>query len=136
MESSLRLTVGHHDKILKVFRKNEEMEKIYVDEYTKITDIKFMQSEKENFLQVADICAYNIFRQFLEFGRDWYGNEKDVKGRVKMNIYKYFDKTRCNFMFHPATNQVRGIGLICLPDRDKINWNLLEGCFETKKTPF
>lgn len=136
MESSLKLTVGQHDKILKVFRKNEAMEKIYVDNYTKITDIKFMQSEKENFLQVADICAYNIFRQFLEFGRDWCGTEKDERGKLKMNIYKYFDKIRCNFMYHPISKQVRGVGLICLPDRDKINWDLLEGCFKTKKTPF
>ena len=52
-----------------------------------------------------------------------------------MNIYKYFDKIRCNFMFHPAYKTVRGIGLIYLPDPNKINWNILEGCFDNKKTP-
>lgn len=129
MESSLKLTVGQHDKILNVFRKNKGMEKIYVDKYTKISDIEFMQSDKENFLQVADICAYNIFRQFLLFGRDWAGKQKNQEGKCKMSIYPYFDRIRCNFAYHPKTKQVRGIGLICIPDIDKVNWNLLDGCF-------
>lgn len=85
MESSLKLTAGQHSKILGVFRKNFGMKKIYVDKYTKITDIKFMKSCEENFLQVADICGYNIFRQFLEFGREWAGKYKNKDGNVKMS---------------------------------------------------
>lgn len=69
MESSLKLTVGNHDKILNVFQNNEGMEKIFVDKYTNISDIIFMKSCNENFLQMADICAYNVYRQFIEFGR-------------------------------------------------------------------
>lgn len=135
MESSLKLTIGQHDKILSVFRENIGMEKIYVDKYTKITDIKFMKSSRENFLQVADICAYNIFRQFVEYGREWTGKEKDKNGKSKMNLYKYFNKIRCSFIYHPVNKTVRGIGLICLPDLDKVNWKILEGCFDNKKTP-
>lgn len=135
MESSLKLDVGQHDKILKVFQKNIGMEEIYVDKYTKITDIKFMKSSSENFLQIVDICGYNIFRQFVEFGREWTGKYKDKDGKMKMGVYKYFDKIRCNFLYHPFNKTVRGIGLICIPDLDKINWNVLEGCFNNKKTP-
>lgn len=135
MESSLKLNIGQHDKILKIFQKNMDMEKIYVDQYTKIADIKFMKSKDENFLQIADICGYNIFRQFVQFGREWTGKYKDKSGRKKMNVYKYFDKIRCNFLYHPYNKQVRGIGLICIPDLDKINWNILDGCFDNKKTP-
>lgn len=135
MESSLKLTTGQHDKILGVFRKNIGMEKIYVDKYTKMTDIKFMKSERENFLQVADICAYNIFRQFVEHGREWTGKEKDKNGKSRMNLYKYFNKIRCNFMHHPARKTVRGVGLTCVPDLDKVEWNISEGCFDNKKTP-
>ncbi|MDA2922560.1 DUF3800 domain-containing protein [Patescibacteria group bacterium AH-259-L07] len=135
MESSLKLTIGHHDKILGIFRKNIGMEKIYVDKYTKITDIKFKKSSRENFLQAADICAYNIFRQFVEFGREWTGKAKNRNGKIKMNMYEYFDRIRCNFMYHPINKTVRGVGLTCLPDLDKINWNILEGCFNNKKTP-
>lgn len=134
LESSLKLSVGHHEKVLKVFQKNEGMEKIYVNEYNKITDIKFMESRYENFLQVADVCAYNIYRQFVEFGRDWAGKTKLQDGKAIMNMYPYFNKIRCNFWFNPKTKQVRGAGLVCIPDIDKINWNILKDCFGDKKT--
>jgi len=134
MESSLKLTIGHHDRILNVLQKNAGMEKIYVDKYDRITDIKFMGSHNENLLQVADICAYNIYRQFVEFGRDWCGKNKK-EGKSVMATYPYFDRIRCNFLFNTLTKQVRGIGLTCIPDIDKINWGILDGCFDNKKTP-
>lgn len=134
MESSLKLSVGQHDKILNVFQKNHGMEKIYVDKYDKITDIKFMESCNENFLQVADICAYNIFRQFVEFGREWTGQNKSKNGKVSMSAYPYFDRIRCNFLYNPFNKQVRGVGLTCVPDVKKLDWGLLDGCFNNKKT--
>ena len=130
MESSLRLTHGDHDRILNVYRRNEGMDEIYVDRYDKIVDVQFKKSCAENFLQVADICAYNIYRQFLEHGRAWSGMERDKDGKATMDTYKYFERIRCNFAFHPLNpNKVRGVGLTCLPDSEKLNWNLLEGCF-------
>jgi hypothetical protein len=135
MESSLKLSKGQHDKILNVFQKNHGMEKIFVDKYDKITDIKFMESCNENFLQVADICAYNIFRQFVEFGREWAGQTKSKDGKTVMSTYPYFDRIRCNFLYASLNRQVRGVGLTCIPDIYKVNWDLLEGCFNNKKTP-
>ena len=132
MESSLKVTTGQHGKILKVFQKNEGMEKIYVERYDKIADMKFMESKNENFLQVADICAYNVFRQFVLFGREWGGFSRKG-GKLRMGRYLYFDRIRCNFYFNPRAGQVRGYGLICLPDKEKINWNLLKDCFDNKK---
>lgn len=135
MESSLKLTIGHHDRILNVLQKNAGMEKIYVDQYDKITDIKFMESCGENFLQIADVCTYNIFRQFVEFGREWTGQSKSKDGKVVMSAYSYFDRIRCNFLYNPFSKQVRGVGLTCVPDIDKVNWSLLDDCFNNKKTP-
>jgi hypothetical protein len=128
MESSLRLTTGQHGRILKVLQQNEGMEKIYVNKYDSVTDVKFMQSWAENLLQVADVCAYNIFRQFVQFGREW-------EGKNKLSLYSYFNRIRCNFFYNPKNSQVRGCGLVCVPDKNKINWNLLKGCFEIKKAP-
>lgn len=133
MESSLKLTIGQHNRILNIFRKNEGMEKIFVNQYDKISDIKFMQSCDENFLQVADICAYNIYRQFIEFGRDWCGKNTKEGERV-MSAYPYFNRIRCNFLFNPLTKQVRGVGLTCVPDSNKVNWDILQNCFDNKKT--
>ncbi len=135
MESSLRLTAGHHHKILNILQDNTGMEKIYVDQYDTISDIKFMESCNENFLQVADVCAYNIFRQFVEYGREWSGSTTEQSGKFTMNGYDYFTKIRCNFFFNPYNRQVRGVGLTCVPDIEKVNWNLLKGCFDNKKTP-
>lgn len=134
MESSLKLSVGHHDRILNIFQKNLGMEKIYVDSYNRITDIKFMKSCNENFLQVADVCAYNVYRQFVEFGREWSGKTKSENGKHVMPVYGYFDRIRCNFLYNPSTKQVRGVGLTCVPDVDKVGWDILKGCFDNKKT--
>lgn len=133
MESSLRLTTGQHGKILNVLQQNEGMEKIYVNKYKSVTDIKFMQSWAENFLQIADVCAYNVFRQFVQFGREWAGEVKTKQGKSKLSLYPYFDRIRCNFFYNPRNRQVRGCGLVCVPDKNKVNWNLLKGCFEIKK---
>ncbi len=128
MESSLKIDKGNHGKILKVLRGNEGMEKIYVTEYDKISDIKFVQSRNENFLQIADICAYNIYRQFVHYGREWDGKNKDEKGKITMKVYEYFDRIRCNFVYMPKGKRVCGVGLVCLPDLNKCRWNLLNGC--------
>lgn len=135
MESSLKLTSGQHGRILKIFQQNEGMEKIYVEKYKSITDIKFMRSCSENFLQVADICAYCIFRQFAQYGREWSGSKQDKTGKSRMTPYSYFHRIRCNFFYNPITRQVRGYGLVCIPDIKKLNWNLLKGCFNNKKSP-
>lgn len=128
MESSLRLTSGEHHRILQVFQSNEGMETIHVERYDKIADIKFMRSARENFLQLADICAYNVFRQFVEHGRDWIGASQEEDGKHKMGKYPYFYRIRCNFFCHPTAGQVRGYGLTCIPDSEKINWNLRQDC--------
>lgn len=38
-------------------------------------------------------------------------------------------------MYRPTDKMVRGVGLVCIPDVNKINWNILDGCFDNKKTP-
>lgn len=128
MESSLKVTTGQHGKILKVFEDNEGMERVFVQKYDAITDIKFIESKNENFLQIADSCAYNIFRQFVQYGREW-------SKTGHLTTYPYFDRIRCNFFYNPKNNQVRGYGLVCIPDFNKINWDLLKNCFNNKKSP-
>ena len=129
MESSLKVTKGQQGKILNVFQDNGEMQNIFVEKYDAIVDINFKESKTENFLQVADICAYTIFRQFVEYGRDWIKHS----GNKQLPAYDYFHRIRCNFHFHPRTGKVPGCGLVCLPDITKAKWDILAGCF--KKTP-
>lgn len=123
MESSLAVSKGQHKEILGVFEKNSGIENPYVEKYKNITDIKFSQSCYENFLQVADVCAYNIYQQFVKYGREW-----SAESSATLNTYPYFERIRCNFMCNPTDDSVRGIGLTCIPDWKKVKWDLHGGC--------
>jgi len=127
MEESLVVTRGQHKGILGIKDGNEGMAQIYTPEYTHITEVKFAHSHNENFLQIADICAYNIHRQFTVYGRDWTGGHKDGTGKQVLRGYDYFSRIKCNLRCdHNGT--VRGVGLVCIPDVQKINWDILAGC--------
>lgn len=129
MESSLSVQRGAHNKIQGVFMKNEGMTNIYVPSYTNINEISFKQSSSENFLQVADVCAYTIARQFIEHGGEWAGTQKNEAGDKVLETYKYFDRICCNFYAGGYSGKkVTGNGLVCVPDKAKINWNLHNGC--------
>ncbi len=129
MESSLAVSRGNYKKIQGIFLKNDGMTNIYVQSYSNITDIKFKQSSSENFLQVADICAYNVARQFVEHAAEWGGDRKDEEGAEKLGTYDYFHRIRCNFYSGGwFGNRVRGNGLVCIPDPKKINWDFQKGC--------
>ena len=118
MESSLKVTSGKHRLILSVLENKEKIGEIFVDDYTSITNIEFAKSSRENFLQIADICGYPIYRQFVHYGRQWCLPQIE-----KLKMYEYFDKIRHNFF--AKNNKVRGVGLVCLPDVEKVNWDLL-----------
>lgn len=121
MESSLKLNKGSHKKMLNVFNNEEQIGEIFVEEFSHIEEISFSESKKENFLQLADLCAYNVFRQFVMYGRDWDGSHNR-----KLRAYKYFQKMSGNFYHKPRSSQVRGCGLVCIPDLNKVNWDLLK----------
>lgn len=123
-ESQLKVTKGEHQEILKLASGKIKMQKDFVNEFINIKDIKFVKSSGENFIQIADLCAYNIYRQFVDYGRDWQGENENKT----MPMYKYFEKIKCNFLYHPNTMKVCGVGLTCIPDVGKVNWDLLQGC--------
>jgi len=118
MESSFKVTSGKHRLILSVLENKEKIGEIFVDNYTSIANIEFAKSSRENFLQMADICGYPIYRQFVHYGRQWCSPKIE-----QLKMYEYFDKIRHNFV--DKNTKVRGVGLVCLPDIEKVNWNIL-----------
>ena len=40
-----------------------------------VEGLLFISSHENNLLQVPDLCAYNIYRQFREFGEEWHAAE-------------------------------------------------------------
>jgi len=127
-EDRLKATHGRHGDITAVHQSNHDMEGIYVEDYSNITDIKFARSCDENFLQVADVCAYNIYRQFIDYGSEWRGEVVGSDGKKHLQTYDYFERIACNFARNPYTRKVNGVGITCIPDSEKINWNLQETC--------
>jgi len=115
MESSLSPIRGRNGELLDVFLNKKKMEPTFVEAFARIKDINFRRSRDENFLQLADLAAYNIFRQFVMYGKEW-----EDKNKKRWKTYHYFSLLSQNFV--EKNKQVRGIGLCKLPDVAKINW--------------
>ncbi len=130
MEGTLNI-VGKNKVVHGVYSNNQDVKQIYIDKYTKIDSIKFSNSAQVNMLQLADICAYNIFRQFVLYGRAWQGTEHRADGKLVLPCYDYFSKIcPCFYSYEPyysfgPSKTVRGGGLVVIPDKKKVDWNLL-----------
>lgn len=75
----------------------------------------FEKSKNSNFLQLADTVAYNVWRQFVNYG-DWWDEETERQSKM----YPYFQKITPNF-FH-KNGRISGIGIIKVPDLKKMKW--------------
>lgn len=78
------------------------------------TSVRFEKSASSNFLQLADMVAYNVWRQFVDFGDEWDNHSMFGKHRV-LPTYSYFEKISSNF-YHGDNNRVNGYGIVKLPD--------------------
>jgi hypothetical protein len=57
----------------------------------------FISSSENNFLQVADLCAYDLFRQFKDHGEEW-----DSPTADKWPLYRYFSRIVRQFYTGPG----------------------------------
>ncbi len=118
-ESHLKVAKGAHKKILGIKTGDIKMERDFVKDFSCIHSIDFKESKRENFIQIADLCAYNVYRQFTEFGRVWQGEEHG-----EMKLYDYFARIKNNFICDKSTKKVPGYGIILIPDVGKLKWDL------------
>lgn len=126
MDAQIKSTKGHQGNIEAVFQSNSGLQNIYMKGYPKIKKVLFEDSAKENFLQIADICAYNLFRQFQDHGIDWCGDREDEHGSKTTSVYEYLKEIRCNFVSGP--NGVVGFGIVFCPTPRKVYWNIQNNC--------
>jgi hypothetical protein len=82
------------------------------------TSIGFEQSSNSNFLQLADTVAYNVYRQFIDNGDSW-----EAKESKTLKMYSHFERISDNFFCHSETKQVKGFGLIKIPDPNGKKWS-------------
>lgn len=83
-----------------------------------LTTQKFVGSHNSHIVQLADICAYNVHRQFQEYGESW----EDDKAK-SLPLYEYFSKINGKIR-HNGSGRVQGFGIVKMPGRKKIPWSL------------
>ena len=89
--------------------------------------LSFEKSEKSNFLQLADMVAYNVWRQFVDYGDEW-DNHSNFGEHRKLKTYSYFERISNQFLHSNDDKRVNGYGIIKLPDpRNRFKgWHLDE----------
>jgi hypothetical protein len=80
-----------------------------------VEGLLFIPSAANCFVQLADICAYNIFRQFVEHGNEW-----DKPGGKTLPLYHYFGRIVYHFYTGPRST-LSGYGIKKYPDHKKLN---------------
>jgi hypothetical protein len=115
MESDFSVTRGRHGELVDVYLNRRSMKHVFVRKYTRIADIEFRSSANENLIQLADLAAYNIYRQFVEYGTEWEDPSRD-----NIPYYSYFTLLMANFL--RRNDKVVGSGLCKLPDVTKVRW--------------
>ncbi len=112
MDADIRSEKHNHGRILSISRKEVDMQSFH-EKYSH-TNKKKKKSLGSNFLQLADTVAYNIFRQFVEFGDSWENSSEGLKE------YAFFSKIAPN-LYH-KNGIIAGYGIIKVPDPKKIKW--------------
>ena len=108
MEDALQSEKREQGDILKVANHEIDLHAFF-DKYSH-AHIEFEISRNSNFLQIADSVAYNILRQFVDYGDTWDGPDTIVK------MYPYFEKVYGNFYCKEGQQHPKGVGITKIPD--------------------
>jgi len=79
--------------------------------------LTFRDSAADGRLQLADLVAYAVYRQFVEYGVDW---EKEAS---RLPTYKYFSTLVSKFK-QDAEGRVQGYGVVKFPMNRRVKWRV------------
>ncbi|GAB4410428.1 MAG: hypothetical protein Kow00123_24050 [Anaerolineales bacterium] len=79
-----------------------------------VEGLLFIPSAVNNFLQMADLCAYNIYRQFADHGDVW-----DKPKGPTWPLYDYFRRI-AHLLYKSSTGILSGYGIKKYPDHRKL----------------
>lgn len=113
MDNEIQSERNHHGQILKISKKEINLGSFH-EKYSHIKP-RFEKSLNSNFLQLADTVAYNVLRQFIDYGDVW-----DDKNAGELKMYPFFQRIAGNF-YH-KNGRVAGIGIVKIPDPSKQLW--------------
>ncbi|OGG20727.1 hypothetical protein A3D03_05575 [Candidatus Gottesmanbacteria bacterium RIFCSPHIGHO2_02_FULL_40_13] len=113
MDREIKSIKHRHGEILKISNKEVDLGS-YQKKYSHYPP-RFEISRNSNFLQLADTVAYNVFRQFVDYGDYWENKEANT-----LKTYSFFERIADNF--YSKNGRIAGIGIIKVPDQSKILW--------------
>jgi hypothetical protein len=86
--------------------------------FDRIGTQKFVNSAISHLVQISDLAAYNVHRQFNQYGEDW---ENPNAG--PLNMYPYFREISGKFRMD-LNDRVQGYGIVKFPLRERVLWEL------------
>ena len=113
MDREIKSVKHRHGEILKISNKEIDLGS-FQKKYSHHKP-RFETSKDSNFLQLADSVAYNVYRQFVDYGDVW---EDKQAGSLKM--YPFFERISDNF--YNKGGRIAGLGVVKVPDPGKIHW--------------
>ncbi len=124
MDKHIKARTGSQGKVLQLSNTKIELNGKQSKKYHHIS-VDFDNSTNSNFLQLADMVAYNVWRQFVDYGDEWDIHSPEGEHRI-LPTYPYFDKISSSFYTKDA--RLSGIGLIKVPDpyNKSKSWKLSE----------
>jgi hypothetical protein len=113
MDSDIKSTSNTQGTILRISNKEVNLGSFH-SKYSHSNPI-FEKSKNSNFLQLADTAAYNVLRQFVEYGDQW------EKTDGKLDLYEYFKRISSNF-YLGKMSILSGYGIVKIPNSSRAKW--------------
>ncbi len=79
---------------------------------------KFVNSQTSHLVQLADLCAFNVHKQFQLYGNEWEDGSVST-----LPMYEYFEKIESKFR-HNDRGRIQGFGIVKMPARKQLGWTL------------
>ena len=88
--------------------------------------IRFINSQLSDLIQLADLVAYNVHRQFRDHGEHW---ETTPAAGGTLPMYDHFREIAGKFR-HDGTGRIQGYGIAKFPLRKRVRWTVAPGAKE------
>lgn len=89
--------------------------------FDRIGGVKFGDSKLDERLQLADLVAYAVYRQFVDHGTDW-----ENPGKQTLPVYEYLGRIASKFR-QDNSGRIQGYGIIKFPTMSKrMKWTITE----------
>lgn len=81
-------------------------------------DVRFVDSAKNDLVQVADLVGYAVFRQFRDHGEAWDGTPDNT-----LPVYEYLARIAEKFRRGPK-GRIQGYGIAKMPTIKRVHWGI------------